>query len=201
MIEKVTNAQNAGATGAIIYDNLVDPVPFSGTLGRNGDWIPTIAVTHATGQILRLILPPETVSLVNSLDTTLQGDYLSGTSMAVPHISGAAALLYAINPHLSYQEAKNIILSSVDPIPDVAATTVSGGRLNLFMTIKNAFSGGDINGDNIVNLADAILILQLLSTQDVDLHVLYLKTSADINGDQRFGLEEAIFILNKIAGQ
>lgn len=57
--------------------------------------------------------------------------YLSGTSMATPHVAGACALLWSINPMLSVSEVKDILLNTVDPISGLAGKCVSGGRLNL----------------------------------------------------------------------
>lgn len=56
---------------------------------------------------------------------------LNGTSMATPHVSGAAALLKAAVPSLTWQQIKTQILTSVDPIPALSGKTVSGGRLNV----------------------------------------------------------------------
>jgi ELWxxDGT repeat protein len=55
----------------------------------------------------------------------------SGTSMATPHVAGAVALAAAYAGDLSLAEVKAAILDSVDPVPDLAAYSVSGGRLNL----------------------------------------------------------------------
>ncbi|UEM25318.1 S8 family serine peptidase (plasmid) [Skermanella mucosa] len=56
--------------------------------------------------------------------------YLSGTSMATPHVSGTAALLLSRNPDLSTGELKALLLDTVDPVADLAGRTVTGGRLN-----------------------------------------------------------------------
>ncbi|MEG4845615.1 S8 family serine peptidase [Microcoleus sp. F10-C6] len=55
----------------------------------------------------------------------------SGTSMASPHVAGAAAVLLAQDPTLTVTQLKNTILSTVDPIPSLAGRTLTGGRLNL----------------------------------------------------------------------
>ncbi|MDL5502527.1 MAG: S8 family serine peptidase, partial [Candidatus Methanoperedens sp.] len=65
-------------------------------------------------------------------------DLYSGTSMATPHVSGAAALLKAFNPQLTHHEIKNILMNSVDPLPSLNGKTVSGGRLNVYKAITIA---------------------------------------------------------------
>jgi subtilisin family serine protease len=55
----------------------------------------------------------------------------SGTSMAAPFVSGAAALYLARSPGSSSQEVRDALLSTVDPVAALAAKTVTGGRLNV----------------------------------------------------------------------
>jgi subtilisin family serine protease len=53
-----------------------------------------------------------------------------GTSMAAPHVSGVAVLLLSLDPQLSAADLKRRILESVDPVPSLTGTTVTGGRLD-----------------------------------------------------------------------
>jgi subtilisin family serine protease len=55
---------------------------------------------------------------------------ISGTSMASPHVAGVAALALAQNPALTTAELKGRLLSAVDPLPQLAGSVSTGGRLN-----------------------------------------------------------------------
>src|SRR6185295_8630355 len=57
--------------------------------------------------------------------------YLDGTSQAAPQVAGAAALIWAQNPALTYREVIQAIIGNTDPIAAFSGYTVSGGRLNL----------------------------------------------------------------------
>jgi subtilisin family serine protease len=70
---------------------------------------------------------------VDVYSTYPDGDYAkaSGTSMAAPHASGAAALLMAQNPTLSIVEVKNRLLQNVDVLSSLSGKVSTGGRLNV----------------------------------------------------------------------
>jgi subtilisin family serine protease len=55
----------------------------------------------------------------------------SGTSMAAPFVSGAAALYLSRNPQASVTQTRAAILQTVDKLPSFTGRTVTGGRLNL----------------------------------------------------------------------
>ena len=60
--------------------------------------------------------------------------YMSGTSMATPHVAGAAALILSRST-LTTAQLKQTILSNVDPDPNLSGKTITGGRLNVCKAI------------------------------------------------------------------
>lgn len=59
-----------------------------------------------------------------------------GTSMAAPHVSGAAALYWSLHPDKSANEVKEAILNSAVKVPTLQNKVVSDGKLNLTQLLK-----------------------------------------------------------------
>ncbi|KAL4435650.1 hypothetical protein ABPG77_002613 [Micractinium sp. CCAP 211/92] len=76
----------------------------------------------------------------NILSTINGGDaayaWESGTSMATPVVSGAAALLKAAAPWATAQQIKTALLTSVDPVPALSGWVATGGRLNVVRALS-----------------------------------------------------------------
>jgi subtilisin family serine protease len=73
------------------------------------------------------------VDILSLVPSNLKYGMRSGTSMAAPHVSGAAALVWAKNPTWDLARVKEALLSSVDTVADtrIRTQTVTGGRLNV----------------------------------------------------------------------
>lgn len=62
--------------------------------------------------------------------------YMSGTSMAAPHVTGGVALYASTHPMATPEEIRNALLGAVTPTVSMSGKTVTGGRLNLASVIE-----------------------------------------------------------------
>lgn len=114
--EKVRNAKAAGAAAAVIYNNEDDW--FEATLIRDATgaidpeleafpWIPAATTSGEIGEWLVANAGPGWLRSGN----WTQHANLSGTSMAAPHVTGVAALLWSLVPQASAGEIRNALLT------------------------------------------------------------------------------------------
>jgi subtilisin family serine protease len=75
--------------------------------------------------------------------------YLSGTSMATPHVAGLCALICSHYPSMSSLGVKERLLRTVDTKSPFADTLSSGGRINA----HSALTANNINGPFIYSLS------------------------------------------------
>jgi len=100
-------------------------------------------------------------------DSTYQ--FMSGTSMATPFVSGVAALVKSVNPKLTNVQIKNIILNNVDVLPLLSEKVNTSGRLNAYKAVKAAQSifgmpVADFTGNPRTGVAPLTIVFTDLST-------------------------------------
>ncbi|MFG3557090.1 S8 family peptidase [Micromonospora sp. NPDC047557] len=84
-------------------------------------------------------------NLQDPIDRYYEG--LSGTSMATPHVAGAAALLAQRHPDWTGAKLKAALVGAADPLSGVDAYAVGAGRLNAARAL-----GGPTSDQPVVNL-------------------------------------------------
>ncbi len=62
--------------------------------------------------------------------------YMDGTSMAAPHVTGAAALVWNHNPTWTYAQVRSKIFSTVKPVTALSGKCVTGGSLNVNNAVR-----------------------------------------------------------------
>lgn len=65
------------------------------------------------------------------LSAPLSYEFLQGTSMAASHVTGAAGLLFSLQPSATVTEVRNALLNSVHPVASLSGKTTTGGRLDV----------------------------------------------------------------------
>lgn len=76
-----------------------------------------------------------------SLETTNGGNYCPqmGTSMSAGIVSGVAALVWAVNPSLTAQQVRQILIETATPLP-LPAADVGAGRIDAHLAVRRALS-------------------------------------------------------------
>jgi len=85
-----------------------------------------------------------------SIYSTMPGNsygYMSGTSMATPHVSGLAALVWSANPSWNYQQVVQQIYDTVDPIASLNGVVATGGRINAAAAVGLTLPADDHGND------------------------------------------------------
>jgi len=89
---KVMNCQNSGGVGAVIYNNAAGG--FGGTMGTTVSTIPSVTATDTEGAAMKAQVGQSATVEVKATSYA----FYDGTSMATPHVSAVAALVWSYFP-------------------------------------------------------------------------------------------------------
>jgi subtilisin family serine protease len=125
--------------------------------------------------------------------------YMSGTSMASPHVAGALALLCQRYPGISYHDAWYRLTTSAVDFGATGPDNVYGyGLLNIYSAIHLTGIPGDVDGDGIVTPADAAVALAIAGGLKLDKDAAARADIAPLTG--RVDVRDAIAILRWAEG-
>ena len=132
-----------------------------------------IASFTTTGPQMSVTAPG--VDVYSTYDTLFDPNtysYLSGTSMACPHVSGLGALIKSVDSGLTNHEIREIIESTAD---DKGAPgwdeTFGFGRINAHAALLAAVDPGcpaDIDGNGVLDAGDFFAFLDMFASNDPD---------------------------------
>ena len=109
--DKVMNVQNGGGAAAVIYNN--EPGNFLGTLDPNTSNIVAISLSQEDGQFLVNNKLGQTGTVVSNEPQVGSGyEAWDGTSMATPHVSGVAALVWSADPSKTNAEIRDALTAT-----------------------------------------------------------------------------------------
>jgi len=152
----------------------------------NNDIVPQYPASYPSANIISVAANNETDQLASfshygpvSVDLAAPGTniystyndgnyaYLSGTSMATPHVSGVAALVKSVNPSLTAIQIKNAIISTVDVKSSLSGKVNTSGRLNAYRAVLASLPPppvANFTGTPVIGTAPLTVLFTDLST-------------------------------------
>jgi len=197
-------------------------VAAAGNDGNNNDINPVYPASYDCSNILSVAAVDNSGNLAsfsnygaNSVDVAAPGvsvlstipnggyAYYSGTSMATPHVTGTAALLYSLYPDMTPEEAIQIIKNTGTPLTSLQGNVASGRLVNAANAV-NAKSGtldDDVPG---VSFTDAIARDTVDATSDKDdVHNVWLNKgetlTTSLSGDSGTDFDLYLFAPNSLS--
>ncbi len=166
----MSNSWGGGGFSQALYDAIdrarqqgILFVAAAGNDGSNNDSSPAYPASYQLDNVVSVAASTNTDTLAyfsnfgqrtvhlmapgfNIMSTVLNGAYqsYSGTSMATPHVAGAAALLAAAEPGISYADLKARLMSTTDKSRAFKRKLISAGRLNVYNLLTGITPPGPI---------------------------------------------------------
>jgi subtilisin family serine protease len=146
---KVSNAQKGGGVAAIVYNN--EPGGFLGTLGEGySTSIIGVSLSQEDGQYLVANKLGQTAIVFSSIEKPGSGyEAWDGTSMATPHVSAVAALVWSANPNWTNAQIRQALTASAQDLGAVGKDNYYGyGLVQARAALTYLGYGGPTPPDN-----------------------------------------------------
>ncbi len=128
---KVSNCQASGGVGAVVYNNVAGA--FGGTLGTTVTSIPSVTATDVDGAAMKGQLGQSATVAVKPTSYA----YFDGTSMATPHVSAVAALVWSYTPSCTGAQIRASLTKSALDLGPAGRDTKFGFGLVQALAAKN----------------------------------------------------------------
>lgn len=118
------------------------------------------------------------------LSTTTGGtySYMTGTSMAAPMVTAAAAMVYSYYDGISLSDVKQILLASASPLDSLDGLVKTGGMLDAGAALRYDLSDIEESAEESAEGGGVAPVIQLESSQENGVNLLTL-TVTDEDGD------------------
>jgi subtilisin family serine protease len=130
---KVQSCQSGGGVGAIIYNNVAGPL--LGTLNGVVTTIPSVGITQTDGAFLKANALGATATVALAASDYAKFD---GTSMATPHVSAIAALIWSYAPQCTNAQVRTALTSTAMDLGATGRDTKFGYGLVQAQRAKDA---------------------------------------------------------------
>ncbi|MHC4265924.1 MAG: S8 family serine peptidase, partial [Planctomycetota bacterium] len=108
-------------------------------------------------------------------DSNEDYQFKNGTSMAAPHVAGAAGLLLANNPDMCLSELKNRLIKTGNKVADLEGKTISCRRLNLINALAESQPlklTSPNGGEKLITGSDLAVTWSSFNCGPVDIYLL-----------------------------
>lgn len=153
--DKVRNVQNGGGAAAAIYNNVSGG--FSGTLGEgNSSTIVGISLSREDGLALIANSLGQNATVSSTFTQPASGyEYYDGTSMATPHVSAVAALVWSADVTATNAEVRAALQSTAQDLGAAGRDNYFGyGLVQAKAAITALTGGGGGGGGTVVHVSD-----------------------------------------------
>ncbi|MCU0486231.1 MAG: S8 family serine peptidase [Anaerolineales bacterium] len=150
---KVLNVQNSGGVAAVIYNNV--PGGFLGTMGESSSTIVGISLSQEDGQYLVANKLGSVAAIESTLTKPASGyEAWDGTSMATPHASAVAALVWSSKPTATNAEIRAVLQQTAQDLGTAGRDVYYGFGLVQAKAAVDALGGGGGGEDKNMSVKD-----------------------------------------------